>query len=331
MEVNRRSVEIRVGGRYKLGKKIGSGSFGDIYEGSDIFGGGDVAIKLEHMSSNSQQLLNEAKLMKILASDTYPQMHWYGTAGEYNCMVMELLGQNLEDLYDFCTRNFTLKTVILIALEAIERIKYFHDHHYIHCDIKPQNFLVGKGEKENIIFLIDYGISKRYRNEQTRIHISYKDNKSLTGTARFASRNAHNGVEQTRRDDLESLGYIFLYFLKGSLPWQGLKIKEKSEKYQKIREMKNSVSAKDLFKGYPDEFIQYMEYCFNLKFEEEPNYRNMIKMFKELFKNRDYENDLAYDWVTVKSNDKVLKDASICQSDEYEKAENQINNSKFII
>ena len=199
----------------------------------------------------------------------------------------------------------------------------------IHCDIKPQNFLVGKGEKENIIFLIDYGLSKRYRDEQTRIHISYKDNKSLTGTARFASRNAHNGIEQTRRDDLESLGYVFLYFLKGSLPWQGLKIKEKTEKYQKIREMKNSVSAKDLFKGYPDEFIQYMEYCFNLKFEEEPNYRNMINMFKELFKNRDYENDLAYDWVTVKSNDKVLKDASICQSDEYEKAENQINNSKY--
>lgn len=328
MDVNRRSVEIRVGGRYRLGKKIGAGSFAEIYEGSDIFGGSDVAIKLEHISTSTNQLLNEAKLMKTLSCETYPQMFWYGVAGEYNCMVMELLGQNLEDLYDFCTRNFTLKTILLITFEAIERIKYFHDHHYIHCDIKPQNFLVGKGDKENTIFLIDYGLSKRYRDEQTRIHISYKDNRSLTGTARYASRNAHNGIEQTRRDDLESLGYIFLYFLKGSLPWQGLKIKEKSEKYEKIKEMKNSITPRELFNGFPEEFVKYMDYCFNLKFEEEPNYRMLINSFKDLYKVSDYEFDNAYDWVTVKSNNKVLKDASICQSDEYEKAEKQINNSK---
>lgn len=331
MDVNRRTVEIRVGGRFRLGKKIGSGSFGEIYEGSDIFGGGDVAIKLEHLSNTTQHLLSEAKLMKNIANECFPQMYWYGAAGEYNCMVMELLGQNLEDLYDFCTRNYSLKTVLMIAFEAIERIKYFHEHHYIHCDIKPQNFLVGKGSTESTIYLIDYGLAKRYRDEQTRIHISFKDNKSLTGTARFASKNAHNGIEQTRRDDLESLGYMLLYFLKGSLPWQGLKIKDKAEKYQKIKEIKNSMTSRELFQGFPDEFANYIEYCFNLKFEEEPNYRSLINAFKELFKSKDYEMDFMYDWVTVKNNNKVLKDASICQSDEYEKAENQINKKKNTI
>lgn len=301
MEVNRRTVEIRVGGRYRLGKKIGAGSFGEIFEGTDIFGGGEVAIKLEHTTNASQQLLNEAKLMKTLANENFPQMHWYGAAGEYNCMVMELLGQNLEELYDYCARNFTLKTVLLIAFEAIERLKYFHEHHFIHCDVKPQNFLAGKGGNESKIYLIDYGLAKRYRDEQTRIHISFKDNKSLTGTARYASRNAHNGIEQTRRDDLESLGYIFLYLLKGKLPWQGLRVKDKAEKYQKIKEMKNTITSKELFQGLPEEFIKYIEYCFNLKFEEEPNYRSLITMFKDLYKTKDYETDAQYDWVTVVS------------------------------
>lgn len=301
MDVNRRTVEIRVGGRYRLGKKIGSGSYGEIYEGSDIFSGEDVAIKLEHLSNPTHYLLHEAKLMKSISSTYFPDMHWYGSAGEYNCMVMKLLGQNLEDLYDFCARNFTLKTIIMIAIETIDRLKYFHENHYIHCDIKPQNLLVSKDNSDNSIYLIDYGSSRRFRDDQTRIHISYKENRLLTGTARYASRNAHMGIEQTRRDDLESFGYVLLYFLKGSLPWQGLKIKDKLEKYEKIKEIKNGYTSNELFKGFPQEFINYMEYCYNLKFEEEPKYTDINNNFKELLKAKDYELDYTYDWITVVS------------------------------
>ena len=331
-DISRRTVEIRVGGRFRMGKKIGAGSFGEIYEGTDIFGGGEVAIKLEPGNSTSPQLLHEAKLMKTIGSGEYPfitQMYWYGAAGEYNCMVFELLGENLEELYEFCSRNFTLKTVLLICLEVIDRLKFFHDHHYIHCDIKPQNFLIGRGNKENNIFLIDFGLAKRYRDELTRIHISYKENKSLTGTARYASRNAHNGIEQTRRDDMESFGYVLVYLLKGKLPWQGLKTKEKTEKYKKIKEMKNSITSKELFEGLPEEFMKYLDYCFNLRFDEEPDYKSLTEMFKLLYKSKDYDFDSTYDWVTVKNNNKVLKDASICHSDEYEKAQDKINSKIF--
>jgi serine/threonine protein kinase len=322
----RRTVEIRVGGRFRLGKKIGAGAFGEIYEGSDIFGGGEVAIKLEHCTIKYPQLLFEAKLLKTLPGQGLPQMFWFGVAGEYNTMVMELLGQNLEDLFNFCTRNFTLKTILLIACEMLERIKHVHENHYVHRDIKPENFLVGKGNSEQSIYIIDFGLAKRYRDEQTRIHISYKDNKNLTGTARYASRNAHRGVEQSRRDDLESIGYVLVYFFKGSLPWQGLKCRDKQEKYIKIKEMKENLTPMKLCQGLPDEFSKYLEYCQNLKFDEEPNYRMLINQFRELYKSKDYENDYLYDWVTVKNNTRVLKDASICHSDEYSKAQNQIDN-----
>lgn len=322
---SKRTVEIRVGGRYRLGKKIGAGSFGEIYEGADIFDNSEVAIKLEHNSIKYPQLLFEAKLLKSIPGTGIPQMHWFGIAGEYNAMVMELLGQNLEDLFNFCTRNFTLKTILLIAIQLIERIKHVHDNHYVHRDIKPENFLVGKGPTEQTIYIIDFGLAKRYRDEHTRIHIPLKENRNLTGTARYASCNAHNGFEQSRRDDLESIGYVLLYFLKGKLPWQSLKCKDKAEKYQKIKEIKMSFTPEKLCEGLPVEFAKYIEFVKKLSFEEEPEYKKYISMFNELFKSKDYECDYLYDWITVKNNTRVLKEASICHSDEYSKAQNQID------
>ena len=322
---SKRTVEIRVGGRYRLGKKIGAGSFGEIYEGTDIFDSSEVAIKLEHNSIKYPQLLFEAKLLKSIPGTGIPQMHWFGIAGEYNSMVMELLGQNLEDLFNFCTRNFTLKTLLLISIQLIERIKHVHDNHYVHRDIKPENFLVGKGQTEQTIYIIDFGLAKRYRDEHTRIHIPLKENRNLTGTARYASCNAHNGLEQSRRDDLESIGYVLLYLIKGSLPWQGLKCKDKAEKYQKIKEMKMSYTPEKLCQGLPVEFSKYIEYVKKLSFEEEPEYKKYISLFSDLLKAKDYEVDYLYDWITVKNNTRVLKEASICHSDEYSKAQNQID------
>ena len=322
---SKRTVEIRVGGRYRLGKKIGTGSFGEIFEGTDIFDNSSVAIKLEHNTVKYPQLLFEAKLLKSIPGTGIPTMHWFGIAGEYNAMVMELLGQNLEDLFSYCTKNFTLKTILMITIQLIERIKHVHDNNYIHRDIKPQNFLVGKDTTAKTIYILDFGLAKRYRDEHTHIHIPLKENRNLTGTARYASCNAHNGLEQSRRDDMESIAYVILYFFKGKLPWQGLKCKDKNEKYAKIKEMKMSMTPEKLCEGFPNEFAKYLTAVKKLGFEEEPAYKNYIQMFTNLFKSKDFEMDYLYDWVTVKNNTNVLKDASLMRSEEYSK---QADNSK---
>ena len=313
---SKRTVEIRVGGRYRLGKKIGTGAFGEIFEGTDIFDNSSVAIKLEHNSVKYPQLLFEAKLLKSIPSTGIPVMHWFGIAGEYNAMVMDLLGQNLEDLYNYCAKNFTLKTIIMIIIQIIERLKHVHDNHYIHRDIKPENFLIGKDNTEKTIYLIDFGLAKRYRDEYTQIHIPLKENRNLTGTARYASCNAHNGLEQSRRDDMESIAYVILYFFRKKLPWQGLKCKDKNEKHAKIKELKMSITPEKLFEGIPKEFADYLTMVKKLGFEDEPAYKTYIQMFNKLFKAKEFEMDYIYDWVTVKNNTNVLKDASLVQSAE---------------
>ena len=313
---SKRTVEIRVGGRYRLGKKIGTGAFGEIFEGTDIFDNSSVAIKLEHNSVKYPQLLFEAKLLKSIPSTGIPVMHWFGIAGEYNAMVMDLLGQNLEDLYNYCAKNFSLKTIIMIIFQMIERLKHVHDNHYIHRDIKPENFLIGKENTEKTIYLIDFGLAKRYRDEYTQIHIPLKENRNLTGTARYASCNAHNGLEQSRRDDMESIAYVILYFFRKKLPWQGLKCKDKNEKHAKIKELKMSITPEKLFEGIPKEFADYLTMVKKLGFEDEPAYKSYIQMFNKLFKAKEFEMDYIYDWVTVKNNTNILKDASLVQSAE---------------
>ena len=327
---SKRTVEIRVGGRYRLGKKIGTGAFGEIFEGTDIFDNSSVAIKLEHNSVKYPQLLFEAKLLKSIPGTGIPIMHWFGIAGEYNAMVMDLLGQNLEDLYNYCAKNFTLKTILMIIIQMIERLKHVHDNHYIHRDIKPENFLIGKDTTAKTIYLLDFGLAKRYRDEYTHIHIPLKENRNLTGTARYASCNAHNGLEQSRRDDMESIAYVILYFFRKKLPWQGLKCKDKNEKHAKIKELKMSITPEKLFEGIPKEFADYLTMVKKLGFEDEPAYKSYIQMFNKLFKAKEFEMDYIYDWVTVKNNTNVLKDASLIQSAEIsqkKEEEKKINSS----
>jgi serine/threonine protein kinase len=190
---------------------------------------------------------------------------WYGQEGDYNVMAMELLGPSLEDLFNFCHRKFSLKTVLMIAIQTITRIEYLHSRSFIHRDIKPDNFLMGLGKHSETIYLIDFGLSKRYRDPKTHVHIPYREGKNLTGTARYASINTHLGLEQSRRDDLESLGYVLMYFNRGSLPWQGLKAATKKQKYQKISDKKANTPIEVLCKGFPAEFAIYLNYCRSLK------------------------------------------------------------------
>ncbi|VDN21699.1 unnamed protein product [Gongylonema pulchrum] len=212
----------------------------------------------------------------------------YGTHNDYNVMVMDLLGPSLEDLFNFCGRRFTLKTVLMLAEQMISRIEFMHAKYFIHRDIKPDNFLMGAGRQCNRVFLIDFGLAKRYMNPTFNKHISYRENKNLTGTARYASLNAHNGIEQSRRDDLESLGYVLVYLLRGSLPWQGVKAATKRQKYQKIFEKKLSTSVQELCKGFPSEFGTCMNYCRKLKFDQKPEYNYLKLLFRHLFKSLNF-------------------------------------------
>ncbi|KAF2286796.1 hypothetical protein GH714_030391 [Hevea brasiliensis] len=239
-------IDLIVGGKFKLGRKIGSGSFGELYLGVNVQTGEEVAVKLEPVKTKHPQLHYESKLYMLLQGGTgIPHLKWFGVEADYNVMVIDLLGPSLEDLFNYCNRKFTLKTVLMLADQLINRVEYMHSRGFLHRDIKPDNFLMGLGRKANQVYVIDFGLAKKYRDLQTHKHIPYRENKNLTGTARYASVNTHLGVEQSRRDDLESLGYVLMYFLRGSLPWQGLKAGTKKQKYDKISEKKVSTPIED--------------------------------------------------------------------------------------
>ncbi|XP_064210719.1 casein kinase I isoform X6 [Tribolium castaneum] len=213
---------------------------------------------------------------------------------------MDLLGPSLEDLFNFCSRRFTIKTVLMLADQMIGRIEYVHCKSFIHRDIKPDNFLMGIGRHCNKLFLIDFGLAKKFRDARTRMHIGYREDKNLTGTARYASINAHLGIEQSRRDDMESLGYVLMYFNRGCLPWQGLKAATKKQKYEKISEKKMSTPVEVLCKGFPAEFSMYLNYCRGLRFEEAPDYMYLRQLFRILFRTLNHQYDYTFDWTMLK-------------------------------
>lgn len=309
-------MELRVGGKYRLGRKIGSGSFGDIYLGTNINTGEEVAIKLESVKTRHPQLAYEYKVYRILAGGVgIPNVRWFGREGDFNVMVMDILGPSLEDLFNFCSRKFTLKTVLMLADQMLARIEYVHTKNFIHRDLKPDNFLIGLGRRKlNQIYIIDFGLAKRYRDPRTHRHIPYVEGKSLTGTARYASINTHLGIEQSRRDDLESLGYVLMYFNRGQLPWQGLKANTKKEKYNRIAEKKMSTPVEILCKHFPTEFATYLNYCRALRFDDKPDYAYLRRLFRDLFFRQGYAADYRFDWTVLNYKHDKIKNSKKSRS-----------------
>eukprot|EP00826_Nyctotherus_ovalis_P036602 TRINITY_DN3263_c0_g2_i3.p1 TRINITY_DN3263_c0_g2~~TRINITY_DN3263_c0_g2_i3.p1 ORF type:complete len:361 (-),score=131.68 TRINITY_DN3263_c0_g2_i3:64-1146(-) len=211
-------------------------------------------------------------------------------------MIMDLLGPNLEELLAFCGNRFSLKTVLMIAEQLITRIEHVHSKYFVHRDVMPKNFLVGLNKRSPHIYLVDFSIAKRYKDPKAHQHIPYKENKNLMGRARYASINSHLGIEQSRRDDLESLGYMLVYFLKGKLPWQDISANNKAEKYHKIMEKKMSIPIEHLCLGIPTEFAMYLHYCRSLRFDDRPDYGILKKMFRELMARELMEYDCLFDW-----------------------------------
>ena len=288
---------VNIGNKYQLKSKIGEGSFGKIYKGIRKRTDEEVAIKIEK-STEKTMLLHEAKIYNYLLNlRGIPKMRSYGSEGNYTYVVLDLLSYSLEEVKVFCKGTFSLKTVLMLAFQMIDRIESLHSKNIVHRDIKPQNFMLGRKETDETIYIIDFGLAKLYKKDG--IHIEEKDDKKLVGTSRYASINIHNGIESSRRDDLESLGYIFIYFLKGKLPWQNVTADSHKQKMEIVSSLKENTPIEELCEGMPNEFIQYLTYCRNLKFTEIPDYTYLRTLFIDLFLSKEHFLDHQYDWLDL--------------------------------
>lgn len=288
--------------KYLILKNLGKGSFGKIYLCKDITTNKLYAAKIEYKNISANLLENEYLIMRALNNDdnivNIPTVIKYGFNDIYNILIMKLLGKSLEQIFEGVLKKqkMSLRCICNLAIQMISILENIHNKNIIHRDIKPSNFLLNNDINNNEIYLIDFGLSKKYRESNNSNHYILKKSKKLTGTARFASVNAMEGITQSRRDDLESLGYVLIYFLKGKLPWQNIMIKNKEERYNKIKEIKKNIKYNELCKECPNEFMEYIKYIKSLQYEEEPNYNFLKDLFKNALGKSGFQFDYFYDW-----------------------------------
>ena len=282
--------------KYEAVQKIGEGAFGKVYKAQS--NGEYFAMKFEPRANEYEYLEEEAIMMRYLKGPQIPVIKCFGKNMEYNIMVMELLGDSLE--FNFTIKKkFSVKTTAMIGYQMLTILEFIHDRHIIHRDIKPDNFLMGYKEKNAILYLLDFGLAKKFRSSKTLMQYPFVRKKKMTGTARYASIHALEEMEQSRRDDLEAMAYVLLYFLRGSLPWQGIKVKSKENRYKKILVKKKETTSDVLCETFPEEFKYLVDYTRNLGYTENPDYEQLRNNFMELVKEkmcRDF--DFIYDWTT---------------------------------
>ena len=291
-----------VGEDYPLEKQIGKGSFGFVYQGKHRQTGEYFACKAEKKTSASskERLRAEYNLYKVFRKnrlECVPRVDKYLVTEEWNLMMMQLLGKSLDVIFVDGGNQLDLGTVMTIGLNMINGLEEIHRCGVIHRDIKPNNFMFGRVEENEDahLYIVDFGLSKFWRDPRTSKHIGYKHGRSMIGTARYASINIHMGIEPSRRDDLESMGYVLVYLAKGRLPWQGLQKKRKGGTIDEIKDKKMSTATEDLCAGLPGCFKELIDYSKALKFEEEPDYDRMRSMIKRSARDDDIDLILAWE------------------------------------
>jgi serine/threonine protein kinase len=262
-----------INNKYLLIDRIGKGSFGSIYKGKNIRSGEDVAIKIESISNNTGLLKNESNIYQyLLGTQGIPKVKWYGKDENNFYMVINLLGKSLDNLITE-KKKFSLKLTLQIGIQLLYLLKTIHDKGLVHRDVKPDNFLLGINEDSRKLFLIDFGLCKSYiQNDK---HIEINKTSSLIGSLTFASINAHKNIELSRRDDLESLGYMLAYFILGQLPWREVDFSN-SGVSDIIKYKSEILNSQDI----PIILQEYMIYVKKLEFKEKPNYELFIHKFK---------------------------------------------------
>ena len=302
MEVNDSKERKIIFKKYRIIKLIYSSGFADVYKGINEIDKIPVAIKVEKKNSKFKLLESEAFLLMNLKGFGIPKIITYGHYYNYNVLIEELLGKSLDNIYtSLIFKKFNLKDICMIAIQALQRLEFVHSKFVVHRDIKPQNFVIGRNDPYTL-YLIDFGLSRKYRSSRTHKHIKFNNLKLTYGSLRYLSINGNKGYEQSRRDDVESLGYMLVYLATGTLPW----IKDENTdlgvvaKYLKIHKIKEKTSPEQLCVNLPEEMAEYIKYCRNLNFCDKPNYNYLIGLFENILIKNQQKNDLKFSWLPKK-------------------------------
>ena len=299
------NMQILLFKKYNLLKNIGGGAFGTVFLGQNVWTKEKVAIKIEERKNQKNSIEKEAYTLYTLKGPGLPEIISFGKTKRYNILIETLLGRSLYQIYNDCDKKFTIKDICMAGIQMLERLEYIHSKNYIHRDIKPHNFLVST-KNEGLIYIIDFGLAKKYRSERGN-HVKFGLTKHITGTPRFCSINAMRGIEQSRRDDLESLSYLILYFIKGSLPWQGLKIQSRSQRFKEITRLKKNLKIENNDENIPPEIVLFFKYTRKLGFTENPKYEYMRKLFISVLNKYGFINDQKFSWISDTNEGKTIE------------------------